>query len=104
MSISDWPQQITVTVDAADIAMGEPRSWHFCPVASAAARALDIEHDYIHVDVASIMAYLDDDDHDCDGDRPDAVWDLPQQARDFIFRFDNSQPVAPFTFTTERVT
>lgn len=105
MRVRSWPQRLTVTVTADDIAAGRPLDCHRCPVARAAGRALGIGRGGRYVLTAG-MARIDvlntDDPY---VPEPVAGWTTPPRVREFMEVFDAELcggPVTPFTFTAER--
>lgn len=74
-------QPIQVSVTAADIAAGRPKSCRECPIALAIRR----DDQGASVGVSCLWSR-------------DAGYNLPPEAMSFIAKFDQGQPVEPFEF------
>jgi hypothetical protein len=92
------PAELVVQVTADDIANGTPGSPCQCPIALAAVRALGD-------DWAGVLKVEEDRElrialygNPIDVD-PYATFTLPDDALEFVMRFDTAGPVEPFTFT-----
>jgi hypothetical protein len=86
----------TINVTARDIKYGRRCDGQSCPIARAVLRTKwgkDSEAYNFTVAAKSIIRfYLNR--------TPDRI-DLPQEANEFVRRFDRNQPVEPFSFTIE---
>jgi len=85
---------LRVEVTAQNILDGKPNDRHRCPIALAIAQRLSC-HVLVDADRYSLTDYRPLN--------PCPFWrGLPLKAREFINRFDNHLPVAPFTFQTQK--
>lgn len=85
---------VTVQVTADDIMSGEPGDCRSCPIARALENLLKTD---VSFSVRTEVIVWHDWGHD--GVAGEA--DLPQAASDFIGRFDNADPVEPFSFEVD---
>lgn len=83
---------LVIEVTAEDIAKGECTDPALCAIALAVARATGSR---VQVGTADFALVNEADDEL-------AVYDLPLEARVFIYAFDNNHTVGPFTFTATR--
>jgi hypothetical protein len=84
---------VEVSVTAEHIAGGEPDSCWGCPIALAAMDAIP----NFDVTVNRFQIGIDE----IDGKIAPTWVDLPDEAVTFIDRFDDGEPVEPFTFTMQ---
>ena len=76
----------TINVTQEDILLGVEVSCDGCPIARAISRAIPSSKVFVLGDKAII----------------DSVWvSLPRECLEFVCRFDNGLPVAPFSFTLD---
>jgi hypothetical protein len=87
----NFPQTITISVTADDIAQGKQRDCRRCPIACAVRRAFP--HAVVDVDEADINIWKS-------GLIAETFREyvLPDEAREFISAFDAGESVKPFTF------
>lgn len=75
-----------IDVTSQDIALGKPGDGEICPI----ARAIDRATGDLAIVLNTVVHY-----YSVKGRR---VLKLPHSARRFVSRFDNSEPVKPFSF------
>lgn len=92
-------EKIRVEVTAEDIAKGVPQECNSCPVAIAVGRACPAAVK-VGVDGATIDIYAAWD-VESDAKSEYVVARTPREVNEFIKRFDNGDPVGPFSFDLE---
>jgi hypothetical protein len=95
--------ELTVIVTEADIKNGKVNECESCPMAIAVYRAL-LEYD---TEMAELMPYVEGNVVHLFRALNEEPWDheiafsadLPVEAQDFVYAFDEFEPVKPFTTT-----
>lgn len=89
-----FPDSVIVEVTAEDIAKGARAICTKCPIALAVQRCTGML-----ASARGSMAWL------CTTKFSDgvALYDVPLEVADFMWAFDNANPVSPFTFTMTRM-
>lgn len=88
MSTIVFPDTITVTVTADDIAKGEPEECGSCPIAIAAMQIDGVVEAAVYPQRMTIWS----------ADRMAREYHLPDDAQIFVAAFDLNLDVEPFTF------
>lgn len=94
--------EITIQVTADDISKGERKNCSSCPIALAACRVFEVP---VRIDCFEYFAQnavmVTSEEITCFGRTGMDCYPLPQEASDFVNRFDKKENVAPFTFTVK---
>lgn len=90
----DYANKLIVEVTQDDIDNGTPGERCRCPIARAVKRLINVDPDS-DAGIEVYSKWIDMNGHDAYG--------LPDEAIDFISRFDTDLDVAPFKFTGERI-
>jgi hypothetical protein len=85
-------QTVTIKVTQEDIDKGTRLSPYYCPIALAASRVFDDDHDFRVIVLPDRIIFRNFNSVVIE------EWTLPPEARDFIRRHNNSQQVTPITF------
>ncbi len=84
-------KRVKVKVTKEDIAKGKACNTHYCPIARAVARALDIPCVYVSVNGGTLAYARDKDDNS-------KRYMLSFKAQQFVDTFDQGHKVRPFNF------
>lgn len=88
--------RLIVDVTYLDIMQGIPKNPNFCPIALAVLRALKPAARY--VGVGSDLLEIGENDN------PLFIVPLPEEAKEFVEKFDAGQPVKSFSFEVNLTT
>lgn len=94
--MKEYPDHITISVTAEDIAAGKPRWCSSCPIALAMKRTLKDMDPAMKVAVSMNTLTII-------GPHDDVNYRTPFSAQAFINAFDSGLPTLPFEFSTHKI-